>query len=61
MIPAQLSFHYKFTLVPYCDFVFVYMTPAQNILPERVIPVRVHPGHCTGARFSLQKTCSDVM
>ena len=54
MIPARLSFRYEFTPVPSCGSVFVYMIPAQNLIPERVIPVRVHPGNCTGARFSLR-------
>ena len=44
MIPTQLSFRYEFTLVPSCGSVFVYMIPAQNLIPERVIPVRVHTG-----------------
>ena len=58
MILVQLSFWYEFTPVPSCGSVFIYMirvhVPAQNLVPERVIPVRVHPGHCTGARFSLK-------
>ena len=54
MIPARLSFRYEFTPVPSCGSVFVYMIPAQNRVPERVIPVRVHPGNCTGARFSFR-------
>ena len=29
------------------DSVFVYMIPTQNLLPDRAIPVSVHPGHCT--------------
>ena len=45
MIPARLSFQYEFTPVPSCGSVFVYMIPPQNLIPERVIPVRVHPGH----------------
>ena len=53
MIPARLSFRYEFSPVPSCGSVFVYMIPAQNLVPERVIPVRVHPGNCTGARFSF--------
>ena len=51
MIPTRLSFRYEFTPVPSFGFVFVYMISAQNLIPERVIPVRVHPGYCTGARF----------
>ena len=54
MIPARLSFRYEFTPVPSCGSVFVYMIPTQNLEPERVIPVRVHPGYCTGARFSFR-------
>ena len=54
MIPGRLSFGYEFTPVPSCGSVFVYMIPAQNLVPERVIPVRVHPGNCTGARFSFR-------
>ena len=50
MIPARLSFRYD----PSCGSVFVYMIPAQNLVPERVIPVRVHLGNCTGARFSFR-------
>ena len=38
MIPARLSFRYEFTPVPSCGSVFVYMIPAQNLVPERVIP-----------------------
>ena len=54
MTPARLSFRYEFTPVPSCGSVFVYMTPPQNLTLERVIPVRVHPGSCTGAKFSLR-------
>ena len=54
MIPARLSFRYEFTPVPSCGSVFVYMTPAQNLIMERVIPVQVHSGNCTGARFSFR-------
>ena len=53
MIPVRLSFWYEFTPVPSCGSLFVYMIPAQNLTLERVIPVRVHPGNCTGARFSF--------
>ena len=34
MIPARLSFRYEFTPVPSCGSVFVYMTPAQNLIME---------------------------
>ena len=54
MIPAQLSSRHEFTPVTSCRSVFVYMASAQNLIPERVIPVRVHPGNCTGARFSFR-------
>ena len=54
MIPARLSFRYEFTPVPSCGSIFVYMIPPQNLIPERVILVRVHPGNCTGARFSFR-------
>ena len=54
MIPARLSFRYEFTPVPSCGFVFVYMISAQNLIMERVIPARVHPGNCIGARFSFR-------
>ena len=49
MIPVRLSFRYEFTPGPSCGNVFVFLIPAQNL-----IPVRVHPGHCTEARFSFQ-------
>ena len=54
MIPARLLFRYEFTPVLSCGSVFVYMISAQNLMRERVIPVRVHPGNCTGARFSFR-------
>ena len=54
MKPARRSFRYEFTPVPSCGSVCVYMIPAQNVMRERVITVRVHPGNCTGARFSFQ-------
>ena len=46
MIPARLSFRYEFTPVLSCGSVFVYMISAQNLIMERVILVRVHPGNC---------------
>ena len=52
MIPGRLSSRREFTLVPSCGSVFVYMIPKQNVMPGRVIPARVHPGSCAGARFS---------
>ena len=54
MTPVRISFRYEFTPVPSGGFVFVYMIPAQNLVPKRVIPVRVHPGNRTGARFSFR-------
>ena len=53
-ILAKLSFRYKFTPVPSCGSVFAYMIPAQNLIPEQVILVRVQCSNCAGARFSLQ-------
>ena len=41
------SFRFEFTPVQSCGSVFAYMISAQNLIPERVIPVRVHPGNCT--------------
>ena len=41
----------EFTPVPSRGFVFVYMIPPENAISERVIPARVHPSCCTGARF----------
>ena len=62
MIPARLSFRYEFTPVPSCGSVFVYMIPAQNLVPERVIPVRVTPVTVPERDFrSVMKTRSDVM
>ena len=57
MIPARLSFQYEFTPVLSCGSVFVYMTPAQNLVPERVIPARVPERDF----HSGSKTHSDVM
>ena len=62
MIPARLSFRYEFTPVPSCGSVFVYMIPAQNLIPERVIPVRVTPVTVPKRDFRFgMKTRSDVM
>ena len=62
MIPARLSFRYEFTPVPSCGSVFVYMIPAQNLIMERVILVRVHPITVPERDFhSGTKTHSDVM
>ena len=63
MIPARLSFRYEFTPVPSCGSVFVYIIPAQNLIPQQVIPVRIHPGNSVPERdfHSGTKTHSDVM
>ena len=47
-----LSSRCEFTPVPSYGSVFVYMIPTQNVMSARVIPARVHPGSCAGARFS---------
>ena len=47
MIPGRLSSRREFTPVPSGGSVFVYMIPKQNVMPARV-----HPGSCAGARFS---------
>ena len=47
MIPGRLSSRREFTPVPSYGSVFVYMIPKQNVMPARV-----HPGSCAGARFS---------
>ena len=52
MISGQLSSRREFTPVLSYGSVFVYMIPTQNVMPARVIPARVHPGSCAGARFS---------
>ena len=54
MIPVRPSFRCEFTPVPSCGPVFVHIISAQNLILERVILVRVHPGNCTGARFSYR-------
>ena len=53
MIVAQLSFRYEFTPDSSCGSVFVYMIPAQNLIPDKDKPWRVHCSNYTGARFSL--------
>ena len=52
MISGRLSSRREFTPVPSYGSAFVYMIPTQNVMPVRVIPARVHPGSCAGARFS---------
>ena len=52
MISGRLSSRREFTPVPSYGSVFIYMIPTQNVMPVRVIPARVHPGPCVGARFS---------
>ena len=57
MIWERLSSRHKFTLVPSYGSVFVYMLPTQNVMPARV-----QPGSCAGARFSSRtKIHSSVM
>ena len=60
-IPVRFS--YRTTFIPvraqrssYCGPVFVYMTPVRNFVPVRIIPVRVHPGNCTGTTRSRTGT-----
>ena len=48
-IPGRISSWNEFTPVPSCGAEFVNM-----ITPENVIPARVHPGFCTGARISFR-------
>ena len=52
LIPGRLPSRREFTPVPSYGSVFVYIIPTQNVMPARVIPARVHPGSCAGARFS---------
>ena len=52
MISGRLSSRRKFTPVPSYGSVFVYMITTQNVMPVQVIPARVYPGSCAGARFS---------
>ena len=52
MISGRLSSRREITPVPSYGSVFVYMIPTQNVMSARVIPARVHPGSCAGARFS---------
>ena len=62
MIPARRSFQFEFTPVPSCGSVFIYMISTQNLIPERVIPERVHPVTVPERDFhSGTKTHSDVM
>ena len=52
MISGRLSSRCEFTPVPSYGSVFVYMIPTQNVMLALVIPARVHPGSCAGARIS---------
>ena len=62
MIPARLSFRYEFTPVPSCGSVFVYMIPAQNLVPKRVIRCEFTPVTVPGRDFhSGTKTRSAAM
>ena len=54
MIPVRVSFRYEFMPVPTCSSVFVYMIPVRNVIPARVIPVRVHSGSRTGTKRSYR-------
>ena len=58
MIPGRLSFGSEFTPVPSCGSVLVYVIPLEKVVPERVIPARVHPGLCIGARISFRHEIS---
>ena len=51
MIPVHFLFWYEYTPVPSCGSVFVYMIPAQNLIPEQVKPVQIHATYCSGVRF----------
>ena len=44
MTLGRLSCLRELTLVPSRGFVFVYMMPPQNVIPERVTPAWVHTG-----------------
>ena len=52
MISRRLSSWREFTPVPSYRSIFIYMKPTQNVMPAGVIPARIHPGSCAGARFS---------
>ena len=54
MIPVRVLFRYEFIPVPTCSSVFVYMIPVRNVIPVRVIPVRVHSGSRTGTKRSYR-------
>ena len=48
------SLWYKFTPIPSCHSVFVYMIPAQNlILSREVTPAQVHPVSLYGSEISI--------
>ena len=47
MISGRLSSRRELTPVPSYGSVFIYMMPTQNVMPARV-----YPGSCAGARFS---------
>ena len=51
MILVRLSFRNELTPVPSCGSVFIYMTPVQNLILERVKLVQIHPGYCSNVRF----------
>ena len=54
IVPVRVSFRYEFIPVPTCSSIFLYMIPVQNLIPVRVIPVRVHSGSRTGTRRSYR-------
>ena len=58
VMPVRLSSRSESTPVPSSGSVFVYMIPLENVIPDRVIPARVHPGCCTGARISFRDEIS---
>ena len=52
MIPVRVSFRYDFIPVPTCSSVRIRLhDTGTNVIPVRVIPVRVHSGSRTGMRF----------
>ena len=53
-ILVRVSFRCEFIPVPTCRSVFVYMIPVRNVVPVRVIPVRVHSGSRTGTKQSYR-------
>ena len=58
MIHGRLASRSEFTPVPSCCSVLVYMIPPENVVPEQVILVQVHPGCCTGVSISFRDEIS---